>query len=272
MSLGFLGLLPPAAAQVPHLIRYQGQATDANGVPLEGPYALTFRLYTADTGGMQLWQETQPNIPLTGGHFSVLLGAVSSLAGMDWSQPRWLSVQLGTAPELAPRQRITSVPLAIRAQTAEQLEGGGDISVRAYNDATISIANDVNTTMTFNTESYDTDTIHSTVTNTGRLTATTAGKYLIGCNVDFNGNATGGRLLFIRLNGTANAYIGGISAAGRVLVNVVGQSMAVTAHYSLAAGEYVECIVRQDSGGALNTNVNVSWPFISPVFWMVKTD
>ena len=104
-----------AWADVPHLIRYQGQAVDSKGVPLEGPYNLTFRLYTAETGGTKVWEEAQSNVPLTGGHFSVLLGSVTSL-NPDWTQPLWLSVQVNTDPELSPRQRLTSVPLAITAE------------------------------------------------------------------------------------------------------------------------------------------------------------
>ncbi|MDP3723467.1 MAG: hypothetical protein Q8R91_08235 [Candidatus Omnitrophota bacterium] len=67
-----------------------------------------------------MWEERQADVVLTGGHFSVLLGQVTPL-DVDWSTPLWLSVQVGTEPELAPRQRITSVPLAIRADIAEGL-------------------------------------------------------------------------------------------------------------------------------------------------------
>lgn len=107
-------------AAVSHLVRYQGQAVDSQGVPLQGPYALTFRLYDADAGGTVVWQEVQANVPINKGHFSVLLGQVTSLT-VDWSQSLWLSIQVGTDPELLPRQRITSVPLAIRAEVAEGL-------------------------------------------------------------------------------------------------------------------------------------------------------
>jgi hypothetical protein len=105
---------------VPHLVRYQGQAVDSAGMPLQGPYTLTFRLYDADTAGTIVWQEQQANVPLNKGHFSVLLGQVTAL-NVDWSQSLWLSVQVGTDPELLPRQRITSVPLAIRSEVAEGL-------------------------------------------------------------------------------------------------------------------------------------------------------
>lgn len=117
---GSLATSPHAWAQVPRLIRYQGQAVDSNGVPLEGPYNLTFRLYDAATAGNKLWEESQTGVPLTKGNFSVLLGQ-QTLLTMDWSAPSWLSVQVNAEPELAPRQQITSVPLAILAGQAEQL-------------------------------------------------------------------------------------------------------------------------------------------------------
>lgn len=117
------GLLWPTAvsAQVPDLIRYQGQLADAQGVPLDGPYDLTFRLYDAAEGGAALWTEAHADVVMTEGQFSVLLGSLTSLADENWSQPRWLSIQVDTDAEFSPRQQITSVPLAVRAKTAEQL-------------------------------------------------------------------------------------------------------------------------------------------------------
>ena len=122
ISLLLASVLPMnlAFAQVPQLIRYQGQAVDSQGVPLEGPYTLTFRLYDAATAGALLWQEQQ-SVTLSKGHFSVLLGQQNPLTSIDWSQPRWISIQVGTQPELSPRQQFTSVPLALRAQVAEGL-------------------------------------------------------------------------------------------------------------------------------------------------------
>ncbi len=123
-------LLPAheVCAQVPHLIRYQGEAVDSKGVPLEGPYTLTFRLYDAETTGTKVWEETQKDIPLEKGRFSVLLGQTKSLQPMNWGEPCWLSVQVGSEPELSPRQRITSVPTAIQAESAERLANSETIS------------------------------------------------------------------------------------------------------------------------------------------------
>ncbi len=114
-----LVLTASASAEAPALIRYQGEAIDSQGVPLEGPHRLTFRLYDAETGGAVHWQEVQPDVVLAEGRFGVLLGSVAPLSGMDWSVPCWLSVQLDANPELAPRQRITAVPVAIMARELE---------------------------------------------------------------------------------------------------------------------------------------------------------
>ena len=73
LSVG-VGLMSTSLAAVPHLVRYQGTAIDANNVPLEGPYTLIFRLYNAATGGTAVWTETHTSAPVTKGRFSVLLG------------------------------------------------------------------------------------------------------------------------------------------------------------------------------------------------------
>ncbi len=122
-----IGLLSCAAfsnaafAQVPRLIRYQGFLKDSQSVPLQGSYTLTFRLYTAVTGGAATWTEAQTSVPIDSGSFNVLLGSVIPLDAVDWSIPLWLSIQVNTDAELSPRQQITSVPLALRAAVAEGL-------------------------------------------------------------------------------------------------------------------------------------------------------
>ena len=114
-------LLPSGvSAEIPHLIRYQGTAEDSSGVALEGPYDMTFTLYDAQTNGTVVWTEKQLQTPFSHGEFSVLLGQVTALDNVNWSQPLWLAMKVGSDPELSPRQRITSVPLAL---IAEQLDG-----------------------------------------------------------------------------------------------------------------------------------------------------
>jgi len=129
--------------------------------------------------------------------------------------------------------------------------GGGvglDIGARVYNNADISIPNSVDTALTFNSERWDTDGLHSTVTNTSRLTCTRAGKYIITGCIEFAANATGSRGAFIMLNGTteinrANAVVSSASYPTRLIPTCI---------YNLAVGNYVELYVAQLSGGALN--------------------
>ncbi|KKL75014.1 hypothetical protein LCGC14_2059110, partial [marine sediment metagenome] len=77
-----------------------------------------------------------------------------------------------------------------------------DIGARVTNSAAITLTTTTDTGLTFDQEDYDTDTIHDTGSNTNRLTATTAGKYIITGAARFAANATGTRRLGIRLNGT----------------------------------------------------------------------
>src|SRR5512139_267514 len=76
-----------------------------------------------------------------------------------------------------------------------------NIGCRVYNNAAINIANDTVTALTFNSERFDTNGIHSTALNTGRLTCQTAGTYVITAHAAFAANATNRRQITIRLNG-----------------------------------------------------------------------
>ena len=121
-------------------------------------------------------------------------------------------------------------------------------SARVYNDADISVANNTLVALTFNTERWDTDTIHNTSTNTNRLTCQTAGLYHIYGTVLFAANATGQRAVQIKLNGTT--FIGGDMRVDAAASG--GTRLTAVTEYSLSAADYVELVVFQDSGGALN--------------------
>lgn len=138
------------------------------------------------------------------------------------------------------------------------------VGARVYNNASISVNNATLTALTFNSERYDNDTIHDTSSNSGRLTCNTAGKYLIAGHIQWGDDATGFRLIAIRLNGTT--YIGIHShpaVANNATDNATYQSVSTI--YDLSVGNYVELVVEQISGGALNV---VSSGNFSPEFEM----
>ena len=88
------------------------------------------------------------------------------------------------------------------------------------------------TNLTFDTERYDTDNFHSTVSNTDRLTVPKAGKYLLYAGFRFAVNGTGYRQIFIRLNGATGIAIN--SWDGSTLI----QDMTVVAIWDASAGDY----------------------------------
>jgi len=136
------------------------------------------------------------------------------------------------------------------------------IWARAYHNTTQSIADTTDVTLAFNAERYDTDTIHDNSTNNSRLTATTAGIYLITASVEFDGSASGNRWLVVELNGTTKL-------AGHISRHSDGDTtyMSISTIYSLSATDYVEVYVYQNSGGPLNIR---STGNLSPEFSMIR--
>lgn len=130
--------------------------------------------------------------------------------------------------------------------------GGGTLThhaVRATYDVPISpqtIANNTATAITFNQEDYDTDSYHSTSSNTSRLTIPTGlgGAKLIIGYVEWSSNATGYRALTLFKNGNTTIEQEITPAASGVLT-----CQHVMAEAVLQQGDYVELFVQQNSGG-----------------------
>lgn len=68
---------------------------------------MAFRIYGAASGGSSLWSETHSSVSASSGRFSVILGSVTAL-NLAFTQDYWLSVQVGTDPEMSPRQNKRS--------------------------------------------------------------------------------------------------------------------------------------------------------------------
>lgn len=162
---------------------------------------------------------------------------------------------------------------AANASRLNQIEQGIEDAhlmpaVRVFHNANQSITTATLTALAFNSERYDTvggvaSNQHDTVTNNSRLTCRYAGIYDISASVEFAANATGERDVRIRLNGTT--YIG----FQREPTNTASFSTIVncTTDYQLAVNDYVECVVFQESGGALNVVASSNW---SPEFMMKR--
>lgn len=120
---------------------------------------------------------------------------------------------------------------------------------RITNSIALSIPNNAETTLTFDTEDYDTDTMHSTSVNTDLITFNTAGIYVVHFNCEFPTNGNGFRYVIIRETGGNNgiAFVSNDSAS---ITTGVGFSVSCTRKF--AAGSSIRVRVFQNSTAALN--------------------
>lgn len=152
---------------------------------------------------------------------------------------------------LALEQRLTDL---------ERVEVGAS-GARVYNSANQSIANTTETVVAFDSERFDDANYHSTSVNTGRFTIPAPGRHHVGMHLRWAANGTGDRYAYFRLNGATN--IGLFCIAGNAFVS----AMSFSTYYNFDAGDAVEVIVYQSSGGALNLTVNANH---SPEFWIYR--
>lgn len=135
-------------------------------------------------------------------------------------------------------------------------------TAQIYRSSHQSIANNTLTTVTFNVELWDTDSMHSTVSNTERLTFTTSGTYFVTACLAWNKDVDGDRVAQIRKNGTD--ILGYESKDSGAADLIVGHSLVV--QDSFAAADYIEARV-QHTGGAALLLLSESY---SPIFTAVR--
>lgn len=144
--------------------------------------------------------------------------------------------------EDAHHTRYTDAKAIAAAKTDAELLNYTE-GARVYNDASQDVADSTLVTLAFNSERWDTDTIHNNITNNSRLTCKTAGKYMIVGNIIFEtSNAAGIRILRIYLNGTtciAEARQGGTG---------LSDFLVVTSIYDLDINDYVTLVAWQNTG------------------------
>lgn len=109
-------LAAPAGAAPPPLLHVQGYLATEAGAQASGTFSLTVSLWSAESGGTQLYAQAYPAVVVDGGLLDVVLGPVdaSALAGGD----AWLQIQITGEPAL-PRRRMLSGAFAFASQTAE---------------------------------------------------------------------------------------------------------------------------------------------------------
>lgn len=111
LLFSFLASVQQVSAQA--TLSVQGTVQKSTGAAVDdGDYSLTFKLYTTETGGNPVWSETQGQVNIVGGVYSVTLGTVTPLTAA-FDQTYYLGITVGSGAELTPRARLTSSPYAL---------------------------------------------------------------------------------------------------------------------------------------------------------------
>jgi hypothetical protein len=150
----------PTRAAVPGTLSYQGVLTDGAGAHVaDGNYAVTFSLYDVAAGGVALWTETQPAVPVTSGLFSALLGSTTPI-GLAFDRQYYLGISVGASAELSPRTALSSVPYAMATRTptpaiaTAHYPGSYSVIGNANFGNPIQLAMDVSVNVTAPTDGY----------------------------------------------------------------------------------------------------------------------
>ena len=209
-SLSYFGISQVNAAFNKQM-NYQGKLTTPLGIAVaDGDYNMEFVLYNHPTlgGANILWTETRTGgdkVSVTNGLFSVMLGEVTSLTGVDFDQTVYLGVNIGGtgAPswdgEMTPRKKLGAVPAAIVAEYAGTVATNANLT-----GAITSVGNATSlgsfTTVALNTALNDNDV--ATLAGTEALTnkTLTAPKFADG---GFIADASGLEMLIFDSNALA---------------------------------------------------------------------
>lgn len=149
---------------------------------------------------------------------------------------------------------------SIEAASVGPVESVGRNRCKVYNSGDWTTTTATPFLLTWDSEVFDSNALHSTVTNPGRITIPTGGNvgfWIFSAQVAWVANTVGARELIIRKNGVDIAN----NKIAPALSGLTIQSVIVTDD-APTVGDYYEAWVTQSSGGNLNANgsgANVSW-------------
>jgi hypothetical protein len=103
----------PAVA-VSDSIPIQGRLTNASGVAQTGVFSMTFNIYNVASGGSAICTFTNPAVTVTNGLWNATIDDCGAGGGTfaQGDTQLFLGIQVGSDPEMTPRQKILGVPYA----------------------------------------------------------------------------------------------------------------------------------------------------------------
>lgn len=149
-------------------------------------------------------------------------------------------------------------------------EVGGGVSgtqhaARVYLAGVKSVANNSQYIPVWDNDNFDVGDLWNPAVP-GRFTVPVGGIYLVGYTVAWAPNATGGRSMFLRKNGDGLHRAAQVNAPGSTQDPIYGNSIIM----QMQAGDYVECVVLQNSGAALNMTGDNANKEGASSFWIAR--
>ncbi len=137
--------------------------------------------------------------------------------------------------------------------------------VRVTHSAAQDVDDTTVTILSWDTDIYDTDNFHDTSTNNNRITIPTGldGYYLVGAVVRYSGNTDGARDIRIEKNGT-RVWLGQTTYPS----TTTGAEVSTSVVLYLAAGDYIEVAVWQNSGSTLKIESGTTGDLSG--FWAIR--
>lgn len=251
---------PCLALNQPQRINFQGKLIDpTTNNPKTGPVSLTFNLYSVPTGGSSLYTETQNNVPLTNGVFSVEVGTQTAL-------PRDLflgaSVYLGVtvvgdaAGEMVPRQNLVMSPYAFSANQLSDMSEVRLVAGLTYSTFTNAGNLAVPDGITASTGAF------AGLVTVGTMTATTGVNAASGT---FTNGVTASSGTFLATGGNQYSLVtssGILLLAGTLDVQAAG---GVTADYGIVAGSVTAAGGVTAASGTFTNGVTMSSATLSTI-------
>lgn len=114
------------AGNLPHTINLHGKLTNNTGGLINASVNMTFKLYTVSSGGTEDWSETQNNINVSDGVYTVMLGAVNPIT-VNFTVPYWLGIAVNSDGEMNPRINMTNTPYSFNSYYAQQALEASDL-------------------------------------------------------------------------------------------------------------------------------------------------
>jgi len=180
-------------------------------------------------------------------------------AGLDFDDEGTLRMRVETGKVTIPVLSCTTVTISTLVNTTltSTTANIGVVSLNSFTaslqpacklgiSADISLANGASVTVTWDVETYDVTDMHDSSTNPTRVTIVTDGKYLIQGKARFASNASNVRSVHIYKNGSTELD-STFRDAGSGVIDILVSTVA-----DLSATDYLEMVVYQNSGGALN--------------------